>query len=89
MLQWDITQRVSGREIRYVKLIPTEAKSQSKYLLLGIDDASKQLYKFIDLGINGTDTTFTVKEFAANTPIAPNTFVFDEDEYENYYIDRF
>ena len=89
MLQWDIMQRVSGREIRYVKLIPTEAKSQSKYLLLGIDDASKQLYKFIDLGINGTDTTFTVKEFAANTPIAPNTFVFDEDEYENYYIDRF
>ena len=88
MLQWDISQRVSGREIRYVKLIPTEAESQSKYLLLGIDTASKQLYRVIDLGINGTDTTFTVEKFAANTPIAPKNFVFNEDEYENYYIDR-
>ena len=89
MLQWDIAQRVLGRDIRYVKLIPTEDESQSKYLLLGIDIASKQLYKIIDLGINGTDTTFTVEEFAANTPIAPKTFLFDKDKYENYYIDRF
>ena len=89
LLQWDIAQRVSGRDIRYIKLIPTHAESQSKYLLLGIDTVSKQLYKIIDLGVNGTDTTFTVKEFAANTPIAPKTFVFDEDNYVNYYIDRF
>ena len=89
LLQWDIAQRVSGRDIRYVKLIPTQTESQSKYLLLGIDTASKQLYKIIDLGINGTDTTFTVEEFAANTPIAPKTFVFDEVKYANYYIDRF
>ena len=89
LLQWDIAQRVSGRDIRYVKLIPTQTESQSKYLLLGIDTTSKQLYKIIDLGINGTDTTFTVEEFAANTPIAPKTFMFDEDKYENYYIDRF
>ena len=89
MLQWDIAQRVLGRDIRYVKLIPTEGGSQSKYLLLGIDIASKQLYKIIDLGINGTDTTFTVEDFAANNPIAPKTFLFDKDKYENYYIDRF
>lgn len=89
LLQWDIAQRVSGRDIRYVKLIPTQTESQSKYLLLGIDTASKQLYKIIDLGINGTDTSFTVEEFSANTPIAPKTFVFDEDKYANYYIDRF
>ena len=89
LLQWDIAQRVSGRDIRYIKLIPTEGESQSKYLLLGIDIDSKQLYKIIDLGINGTDTTFTVEEFAANTPIAPKTFLFDKDKYENYYIDRF
>jgi outer membrane lipoprotein-sorting protein len=89
LLQWDIAQRVSGRDIRYVKLIPTEPKSQSKYLLLGIDTASNHLYKIIDLGINGTDTTFTVQEFVPNAPIEPETFVFDEDKYANYYIDRF
>ena len=89
LLQWDILQRVSGRDIRYVKLIPTKAESQSKYLLVGIDTASKQLYKIIDLGINGTDTTFTVEEFTTNVPISPKTFVFDENKYSNYYIDRF
>ena len=89
LLKWDIAQRVSGRDIRYVKLIPTEPKSQSKYLLLGIDTATNQLYKIIDLGINGTDTTFTVQEFVPNAPIEPETFVFDEDKYANYYIDRF
>lgn len=89
LLQWDIAQRVSGRDIRYVKLIPTEPKSQSKYLLLGIDTASNHLYKIIDLGINGTDTTFTVQEFVPNAPIESETFVFDEDKYANYYIDRF
>ena len=89
LLQWDIAQRVSGRDIRYVKLTPTEPKSQSKYLLLGIDTASNHLYKIIDLGINGTDTTFTVQEFVPNAPIESETFVFDEDKYANYYIDRF
>ena len=89
LLQWDIAQRVSGRDIRYIKLIPTETESESKYLLLGIDTSSKELYKIIDLGINGTDTTFVIKQFTANQPLAPETFVFDKDKYANYYIERY
>ena len=84
LLQWDIAQRVSGRDIRYIKLIPTETESESKYLLLGIDTSSKELYKIIDLGINGTDTTFVIEQFTANQPLAPETFVFDKDKYANY-----
>ncbi len=89
LLQWDIAQRVSGRDIRYIKLIPTDTESESKYLLLGIDTSSKELYKIIDLGINGTDTTFEIKQFTANQPLAPETFVFDKDKYANYYIERY
>ena len=89
LLQWDIAQRVSGRDIRYIKLIPTETESESKYLLLGIDTSSKELYKIINLGINGTDTTFVIKQFTANQPLAPETFVFDKDKYANYYIERY
>ena len=89
LLQWDISQRVSGRDIRYIKLIPTDAESQSKYLLLGIDTNSKELYKIIDLGINGTDTTFVIEQFTANKSLPPKTFVFDKDKYVNYYIDRY
>ncbi|MEC7085495.1 MAG: outer membrane lipoprotein carrier protein LolA [Bacteroidota bacterium] len=89
LLQWDIAQRVSGRDIRYIKLIPTETESESKYLLLGIDTSSKELYKIIDLGINGTDTTFVIEQFTANQPLSPETFVFDKDKYANYYIERY
>ena len=89
LLQWDIAQRVSGRDIRYIKLIPTETESESKYLLLGIDTSSKELYKIIDLGINGTDTTFVIEQFTANQPLAPETLVFDKDKYANYYIERY
>ena len=89
LLQWDIAQRVSGRDIRYIKLIPTDTESESKYLLLGIDTSSKELYKIINLGINGTDTTFVIKQFTANQPLAPETFVFDKDKYSNYYIERY
>ncbi len=89
LLQWDIAQHVSGRAIRYVKLIPTDSESQSKYLLLGIDTISKELYKIIDLGINGTDTTFVIEQFTANQPLATESFIFDKDKYANYYIDRY
>lgn len=89
LLQWDISQNVSGMKIQYVKLIPTDPESQTKYLLLGINTTNNELYKIIDLGINGTDTTLTIKEFVANSSIAPNTFVFDESKYSNYYIDSF
>lgn len=89
LLQWDIAQRVSGRNIRYIKLIPTDTESESKYLLIGIDTSSKELYKIIDLGINGTDTTFVIKQFTANQHLAPETFVFDKDKYANYYIERY
>jgi outer membrane lipoprotein-sorting protein len=89
LLQWDIEQRVNGRDIRYVKLIPTDPESQSKYLLLGIDINSKHLYKMIDLGISGTDTTLVVEKFTSNISIAPETFQFDKVKYADYYIDNY
>ena len=89
LLQWDIAQRVNGRNIRFVKLIPTDPESQSKYLLLGIDTDRKHLYKMIDLGVSGTDTTFVVEKFTSNKSIPPKTFEFDKDKYANYYIDKY
>ena len=87
--QWDILQNVSGRKIRYVKLIPTDPNTQTKYLLAGIDIHKKQLYKLIEVGVNGTETTITISKFVVNTNLPPDTFVFDEKTYSDYYIDRF
>lgn len=87
--QWDILQNVSGKKIRYVKLIPTDPNSQTKYLLAGIDIYKKQLYRLIEVGVNGTETTITISKFAVNKDLPPDAFVFDEQAYSDYYIDRY
>lgn len=87
--QWDILQNVSGRKIRYVKLIPIDPESQTKYLLAGIDIHKKQLYRLIEVGVNGTETTITISKFAVNKDLPTDAFVFDEQAYSDYYIDRY
>ena len=87
--QWDILQNISGKKIRYIKLIPTDPKSQVEYLLAGIDINRKQLYRLIEVGTNGTESTITINKFLVNQTLPDNSFVFDEMAYSDYYIDRF
>ena len=58
--EWDIKQIVMGRTIQYVKLLPIEENSDVKYLLIGIDINNLNLYKIIEIGKNGTNTTLKI-----------------------------
>lgn len=88
--EWDITQPLyGGRKIQFIKLIPIDTYAQAAYLLLGIDTQTKHIYKLIEVGDNGTETTLTVRSFVPNKSLASSTFVFSEKDYPNYYIDRF
>ena len=84
----DIEQNVNGRKIQYVKLVPTIASSEIKYILLGIDKESKHIYKQILLQQNGTEITITVNQFKTNQPLSSTLFSFDKSKYPNYYINR-
>ncbi len=86
---WDITQPLyGGRKIQYVKLTPIDTYAQAAYLLLGIDTQTKHIYKLIEVGDSGTETTLTIRSFKTNIEIPQQTFVFVEEDYPNYYIDR-
>jgi outer membrane lipoprotein-sorting protein len=88
--EWDILQPLySGRKIQYIKLIPIDTYAQASYLLLGIDTKTKNIYKLIEVGNDGTETTLTIGSFKTNIEIPTNTFVFSASDYPNYYIDRF
>ena len=88
--EWDIMQPLyGGRKIQFIKLIPIDTYSQASYLLLGIDMFTKNIYKLIEVGNDGTETTLTISSFKTNIEIPKNTFVFSLSEYPNYYIDRF
>lgn len=85
---WDITQNVKGRQIQYVKLVPTGGKDQRKEILLGIDTQTKNIYNLIEVGKNGTKTTLTVNSFKINQPLSKNQFTFDAAKYPKYYINK-
>ncbi len=84
----DITQKVNGRQIQFVKLTPMDSNSDIKHSLLGIDAQTKHIHKLIITQNNGTKITITVNSFKPNLPIAKNTFVFDKSKYKDYYINK-
>ena len=83
---WDISQRIKGKNIQFVKLIPTNDNKDLNFLLVGIDTKLNHIYKLIEVGNNGTQTTLTINKMKVNNSLPQNLFVFDEDNYPNYYI---
>ena len=84
----DISQKVKGRTIQYVKLTPMDSNSEVKHTLLGIDTATKHIYRLIIVQKNETKITITVNSFKPNQPLSKNAFVFDKSKYQiqfDYY----
>ena len=86
--EWDIQQRVMGRNIQYIKLLPTATSEEVKYLLLGIDVDRSQVYRLIEVGLNRTLTTLTLKSQEFNIALPEDYFEFNPAEYPNYYINE-
>ena len=85
---WDISQRVKGKKIQFVKLIPTQDDDGIKSLLIGIDTQENHIYKLIEVGVNGTITTLTINNMNVDNPLPENFFVFNVSDYPNYYINN-
>ncbi len=86
--QWDIKQNVMGTPIQFVKLIPNEENKELKYLLLGIDMRTKLIYRLIEIGRYDTRTTLTLKNFKTNFILGDDFFLFDKNEFPDYYINN-
>src|SRR5690606_5872288 len=84
----DILQNVKGRKIQYIKLVPNNSRDQRKEILLGIDSQTKHIYNLIEMGKNGSKTTYTVNSFKTNQPLSKNQFTFAASKYPNYYVNK-
>jgi outer membrane lipoprotein-sorting protein len=84
--QWDIMQRIEGKKIQFIKLIPTEEDTEILSILMGIEVSKKHIFRIIEVGNNGTYTTLTINDMQVNTPLLKDYFVFDEKKYSDYYI---
>ena len=74
------------KKIQYVKLIPMDSEAEIKYILLGIDTEFNQIYEVIETGKNETITTISIVDFEFNLPLDIKLFVFDEEKYQDYYM---
>jgi outer membrane lipoprotein-sorting protein len=88
--EWDKLQNIAGKSIQFIKLIPINNDAEIKYILLGIDTKSKNIYQVVYTGKKNTNTTFKIRLFKANTTFSPKEFVFDEAKYtaKDYIITR-
>lgn len=86
----DILQKVKGRKVQFVKLIPIDSNAEIKNILLGIDLQTKHIFKLIQTDSQGTQFTITVNSFKTNQPLSNTLFNFDEAKYvgEGYYINK-
>ena len=85
---WDISQKIKGKNIQFIKLIPTIDDSDIKSILVGIDTYENHIYRLIEVGLNGTITTLTINSIEINKKLSSDFFVFDPSDYPNYYINE-
>ena len=79
----------NGRKIQFVDLTPIDSNSDIVKVQLGVDAKTKHIYKLVQIGSNGAETTFTITKFKSNQPISKNLFSFDKEKYlkQGYFID--
>ena len=86
--EWDIKQIIMGRTIQYIKLLPIDESNDVKYLLIGVDINNLDLFKIIEIGKNGTDTTLKIKNQLYNIVLPKNHFKFDLKLFKDYFINE-
>jgi len=79
----------NGRKIQFVNLTPIDSSSEIVQVKLGVDARTKHIYKLVQIGKNGSETTFTINNFKSNVTVSVNLFTFDKEKYtkQNYTID--
>ena len=88
LLLWDKIEISYEETIQFLKLIPIDSYSEISYLLLGINVSENNISKLIEIGKNKTKTILKVDSIIYNPEIKDNLFVFNKNEYKNYYIEN-
>ena len=84
----DIKQKHLDKSIQFIKLTPIEKNSDLKYLLLGIDIDSKDIFRLIEIGKNQTTTTLTINNQKTNMLLNNSFFSINLKNYPNYFINN-
>ena len=81
VIKWDIEQKVPGKTIQYVRLIPIDSESEYQYILIGSDIAANDLYNVIYTDKQGTQFKLQINSLKGNGNLPDALFMFDKDKY--------
>lgn len=81
VIKWDIEQKVPGKTIQYVRLIPIDTDSEYQYILIGSDIATNDLYNVIYTDKQGTQFKLQINGLKGNGDLPDSFFVFDKNKY--------
>ena len=88
LILWDKLQSDYDNKIQFVKLIPSNSNSDIDYLLLGINISNNNISKLIEIGKNKTKTILNVNSIVFDPVLEKNIFIFNENNYIDYYIEK-
>jgi len=88
LILWDKLQSDYENKVQFVKLIPSDSNSDIDYLLLGINISNNNISKLIEIGKNKTKTILNVNSIVFDPVIEKDIFIFDENNYTDYYIEK-
>ncbi len=84
----DIKQNIKGRAIQFIKLVPKDSNSPEKYILLGIDLKTNNIYNAIIVEKNGSIINLDITKFQTNQVLPAKLFQFKPNKYPDYYINE-
>ena len=88
LILWDKLQSDYENKVQFVKLIPSDSNSDIDYLLLGINISNNNISKLIEIGKNKTKTILNVNSIVFDPVIEKDIFIFDKNNYTDYYIEK-
>ncbi len=74
-------KNIRGRKVQFINLTPIDSHSEIVSVQLGVDAKTKHIYKLIQVGANGSKTTFTITKFKSNQPVSEKLFTFDKEKF--------
>jgi len=81
VIKWDIEQKVPGKTIQYVRLIPIDSESEYQYILIGSDIATNDLYNVIYTDKQGSQFKLQINSLKGNSSLPNTLFMFDKTKY--------
>lgn len=88
LILWDKLHSDFNKKIQFVKLIPSNSEADINYLLLGIDISNNTISKLVEIGKNKTKTILNVNSIKFDPVFEQDIFIFNENNYEGYYIEK-